>query len=104
MICARTVSAQLRGIKELECQLKPFERILTTAKTLALLLHQHGVRTLPIVSNSPLSTPPLKPKARINRAHFQNGDFEMVAFQIFGAVMVLLSLGTMMSNDLRQRH
>jgi hypothetical protein len=28
---------------------------------------------------------------------------QMVAFQIFGAVMVLLSLGTMMSNDLRQR-
>jgi len=27
----------------------------------------------------------------------------MVAFQIFGATMVLLSLATMMSNDLRQR-
>jgi len=27
----------------------------------------------------------------------------MVAFQIFGAVMILLSLATMMSNDLRQR-
>jgi hypothetical protein len=35
-------------------------------------------------------------------AHSKRG-LSMVAFQIFGAVMILLSLGTMMTNDIRGR-
>jgi hypothetical protein len=40
-------------------------------------------------------------KSRPNRQVKQQG-LQMVAFQVFGAVMVMLSLGTMMSNDLRR--
>ncbi|MBN8980378.1 MAG: hypothetical protein J0I29_03725 [Rhizobiales bacterium] len=81
----------------------PFGRILTTGKTPALLLHQHHVRTLPFVSTSQLLLIAIATR-RPGQPAVETAGIHMVAFQIFGAVMILLSLATMMSNDLRQRH
>jgi hypothetical protein len=81
---------------------KPFRRILAIRKTPALPLHQHHVRTLPFVSNSPLllsANATRKP----DQPALKRRGLQMVAFQIFGAAMILLSLATMMSNDLSQR-
>ena len=81
---------------------KLFRRILAIRKTPALLLHQHHDRTLSFVSKSPVLLTAIATRKPDQPALKRRG-LKMVAFQIFGAAMILLSLATMMSNDLRQR-